>query len=122
MAKFRSWNKWNQKFEYFKDGMYFRDEKCKDYYDSHEVNKFNWQNAEQATGLFDKNGKEIYEGDKLSDGKGIGIVWYFENVAMFLITEENRNAYYLNEGDITRPCNLQYSKIIGNIHEGEKTK
>ena len=56
--KFRSWNETDGCFYYFQDGKYF-DENNK------EIDKrcFDWNNAEQFTELYDKNKKEIYEGD-----------------------------------------------------------
>ena len=76
----------------------------------------------QFTGLLDKNGKEIYEGDVLRDGKGEnGVVTYVENVACFFAVRDGKEAWDLNEGDPTRPCQLQYTEVIGNIHDKEAT-
>lgn len=71
----------------------------------------------QFTGLCDKNGVKIFEGDILRDGLGDdGIVTYFESIASFKYRVGNE-VWNLNEGDPNRPTQLQYTEVIGNIHD-----
>ena len=71
----------------------------------------------QFTGLCDKNGVKIFEGDILRDGLGDdGIVTYFESIASFKFRVGNE-VWNLNEGDPNRPTQLQYTEVIGNIHD-----
>ena len=72
----------------------------------------------QFTGLTDKNRQKIFEGDILRDGKGCdGVVTYIESVACFMAVCDMNDAWGLNEGDPKRPPQLQYTEIIGNIHD-----
>lgn len=83
-----------------------------------------WMEAEvypgtvgQFTGLCDKNGVKVFEGDILRDGLGDdGIVTYFESIASFKYRVGNE-VWNLNEGDPNRPTQLQYTEVIGNIHD-----
>jgi len=71
----------------------------------------------QFTGLCDKNERKIFEGDILRDGLGVdGIVTYFESIASFKYRVGNE-VWNLNEGDPNRPTQLQYTEVIGNIHD-----
>lgn len=78
----------------------------------------------QYTGLKDKNGVEICEGDIIDDGTRIGSIRYSTNAASFYfgttnqhgvkIAITNTHSWYWNIEDET-DC-----KIIGNIYENPK--
>jgi uncharacterized phage protein (TIGR01671 family) len=101
--KFRAWDTRNSRFVFDPD-----------IYSSQQYHKR--FTLEQFTGLLDKNGKEIYEGDVLADAKSI----YRPQV----VFEDGRFAFaftYENGHDVA-PCQEWYItnnqlEVIGNIHE-----
>jgi uncharacterized phage protein (TIGR01671 family) len=133
MAKFRSWNEKLKCFIYFEDGYYsyFENGAEKFFLLGTDFNdlmmrdgkhyQFDWQTAEQSTGLFDKNGKEIYVGDKVKwhDYDNFGCCFEYESI----VEQEKGGAYITDTPDGTGSYYVwgksDELEIIGNIHEGE---
>ena len=107
IIKFRAWDELNQEMVYEKTGIFSGGKS------SWEILKL-YENVMQFTGLYDKNGKEIYEGEIIynNDRKENCVVKYDEEKAMFIVKYLESNDEFPLWQSIS---NLYYS--VGNIYE-----
>ena len=120
--KFRAWIKKEEIMTYFEDESYILNGDMS--VDAFDYDKSNCKNyfepcyktvdveLMQYTGLKDKNGVEIYEGDILQNvyDDDVGIIEWSEEDAMFVLTIDNLETNFSNERS-------KHWEVIGNIYD-----
>ena len=94
-------------------------------YDGKTYNLNNVNNSKnyviiQSTGLVDGNGKEIYEGDILSDGNIKFLVCFEEKKACFIMKPILCGKTLLKKYEELSKRYMHYYEIIGNIYENKE--
>lgn len=114
LLRFRAWDKEFKEMVQV-DALVFEEQIIKATYKNGNVVKEDLKNyvLMQSTGLTDKNGKEIFEGDIIdsTDGFLTGVIEFRVSLGMFV-------SYLVEYNNFERLCNIASSrKIIGNIWE-----
>ena len=127
--KFRAWDKKDKEMYYdIQDGISFDDGSNYDFkrfLGKQDMGDYHEWEVMQFTGLKDKNGKEIYEGDvfqyTVHEGYMLpnfkAVVEYKEKIGAFIYKMENNGWKAFNEHDELQEDVLNYVEVIGNIYE-----
>lgn len=82
------------------------------------ISKVHRKTVGQFTGLTDKNGREVWEHDKVIDSNGeLWIVAFYEN-SFCLVTKLMPEVEMINEVMLMHLIDWTELEVIGNIHEG----
>lgn len=123
IPKYRMWNEIISRLHSV-DGLYF-DREVVQYKDEVGVSRFiKFKNTTlmQSTGLFDKNGKEIFEGDIVTDGEFARIVQYHQTLGFYMFDEEGNERFFSDSAtleDFEEDAKIvsEILEIIGNVYE-----
>jgi len=120
---FRAWDKTTNKYRKF-DGMH--DTMIID--ESGEICYYNLQNGsggdeyilEQFTGLTDKNGVKIFEGDLIYIGESLHVIVWNEKGYWLCKPTKGNTYYYTGRALWFKDTEFPHATVIGNIHDNKE--
>lgn len=73
--------------------------------------------VEMSTGLLDKNGNEIFEGDILREEQGCFVTHYVNHLVEWKIESKDEDDNHIRSGFTLPDDRIERFEIIGNIYE-----
>ncbi len=113
--KFRTWDKSNLCMEPARDLYFFEELGIRETNDEH-----NQYEVMQFTGLLDRNGKEIYEGDTVIWDGGQYTIVFSSHDGSWILKDDRDDWSCPSLYGVSSPRQSRI-EIIGNIYEGRKT-
>lgn len=123
IPKFRAWDKTTSKLHVV-NGIYCDNKKIH-YIDDNRVRFVGFDNViiMQSTGLFDKNGQEIFEGDVITNGKDVMCMKRHNTLGFY--AEQKGKVEFIADGAVLEEFEEDAKEIadsleiIGNIYENK---